>query len=89
WIVIQHRYAPFHLSFNRAYQDYKDGFGDLNGEFWLGLQKIHEITSDPHVDYQLQFELYKTAGERLHWVADNFKVASEGTGYRETIDGSY
>ena len=28
------------------WSDYKVSFGDLNGEFWLGLDKIIHLTSD-------------------------------------------
>ncbi|ELT93358.1 hypothetical protein CAPTEDRAFT_68472, partial [Capitella teleta] len=64
------------------------GFGDLNGEFWLGLHKMHEITSDPHVDYQIQIEFYKSQGDRLVSSADNFRIAAEGAAYRVTHKGN-
>ncbi|ELU08417.1 hypothetical protein CAPTEDRAFT_205710, partial [Capitella teleta] len=51
-IVIQKRTSPFVLSFDRTFQENRDGFGDVTGEFWLGLDKIHQITSDPRVKYE-------------------------------------
>ncbi|KAI0225987.1 hypothetical protein LSAT2_023298, partial [Lamellibrachia satsuma] len=49
YIVIQRRSAPYVASFNRSWEEYKNGFGDVRGEFWLGLEKIHQITRQPFV----------------------------------------
>ena len=37
----------FNVDFNRTWQEYKDGFGDManGGDFWVGLEKMHLITS--------------------------------------------
>ena len=32
------------VNFNRTQDDYKHGFGNLVGEFWLGLDKINRLT---------------------------------------------
>uniref|UniRef100_A0A182F376 Fibrinogen C-terminal domain-containing protein n=1 Tax=Anopheles albimanus TaxID=7167 RepID=A0A182F376_ANOAL len=43
WIVIQNRYNGS-LDFDRGWNEFRDGFGDLDKEFWLGLEKVHLIT---------------------------------------------
>nr|XP_058956506.1 fibrinogen C domain-containing protein 1-like [Pocillopora verrucosa] len=45
WAVFQKRLNGS-VDFYRYWNDYKHGFGDLKSEFWLGLDKIHRLTSD-------------------------------------------
>ncbi|XP_055642212.1 microfibril-associated glycoprotein 4-like [Toxorhynchites rutilus septentrionalis] len=48
WMVIQNRYDGS-VHFYRGWNDYENGFGELLGEFWIGLKRIHELTySKPH-----------------------------------------
>lgn len=45
WTVIQRRFNGS-VSFYRDWQTYKNGFGSPFGEYWLGNDVIHELTSD-------------------------------------------
>ena len=43
WISLQRRFDGS-VYFYRDWEYYKHGFGDLRGEHWLGLEKIHKLT---------------------------------------------
>ena len=45
WTVILRRLDSSTPSFNRSWQEYRNGFGCLNDSFWFGLQKIKHLVS--------------------------------------------
>ena len=56
WTVIQRRVSDA-VSFNRNWADYKDGFGDLDADHWLGLDKIHDIVNKPSTTFELYIDM--------------------------------
>uniref|UniRef100_A0A8D8CE94 Fibrinogen-like protein A n=2 Tax=Culex pipiens TaxID=7175 RepID=A0A8D8CE94_CULPI len=45
WLVFQQRYNGS-VDFYRNWMAYRNGFGDVGGEFWLGLEKIYQLTKE-------------------------------------------
>ena len=81
FIVVQRRRAPFDLSFNRTWNDYKNGFGDVSGEFWLGLEKLYRITNQPYVKYSI-LDMKLTSGASYYYECNNFYIAGEKELYK-------
>ncbi|XP_052097484.1 fibrinogen-like protein A [Mytilus californianus] len=82
WIVIQNRFDGS-VDFYRTWNEYKDGFGDLNTEFWLGNSYIHSITKSD--TYLLRFDLEDVAGNTRYAVYNNFMINDEEDEYRLTV----
>ncbi|XP_038109184.1 microfibril-associated glycoprotein 4-like isoform X1 [Culex quinquefasciatus] len=78
WIVIQNRYNG-DVHFYRRWSEYERGFGNMNGEFWLGLGKIHELTYSRR--YELHVILEDWDGVRAVARYSNFLVAGPEEGY--------
>ncbi|XP_074858293.1 angiopoietin-related protein 3 [Carettochelys insculpta] len=77
WTVIQNR-VDGSLDFNQTWQSYTNGFGDLNGEFWLGLEKIYSIANQ--ADYILHIEL-KDWKDNKRYIEYTFTLGSSETNY--------
>ncbi|XP_028306586.1 fibrinogen-like 2a [Gouania willdenowi] len=84
WTVIQQRLNGS-ISFNRTWAEYKKGFGNLRGEFWLGNDQIHLLTKAK--DMILRIELEDFEGVREYAKYDQFYVSNEFLRYRLSISG--
>ncbi|KAI0235376.1 Ficolin-2, partial [Lamellibrachia satsuma] len=67
------------VDFYRGWSDYKNGFGSTNGEFWLGNENIHSLTSNGN--YVLRIDLEAFDGETRFAEYTDFLVDSESTNY--------
>ena len=85
WTVFQKR-RDGSVDFFRAWDDYKRGFGNLNGEFWLGLDKIHRLTVSN--SSKLRVDLEDIHGATVFAEYSSFSVASENAKYQLSL-GSY
>ena len=73
WIVIQRR-STGNVDFHRNWVDYRNGFGHLDGDFWLGNDNIHAITRTG--TYELRVDLrYK--GKSAFARYSHFSVSDE------------
>lgn len=67
------------LDFDQPWQQYKEGFGDVSGEFWLGLESMNKITTPTG---QLFIEGVRYSGEKGVTRYKSFQILSESMDYR-------
>jgi len=79
WTVIQRR-TDGRESFSRGWDDYATGFGDADGDYWLGNDYIHRLTN--RQAFRLRVDMWDVQGR--YWVAEYpaFRVASSDELYR-------
>jgi len=87
WTVIQRRQNN-NTDFYRAWQEYKTGFGKMDGNFWLGLEKIHRITQIENHELLVTMVVEDSGTFNYKAKYDLFKVDSAATEYQLDI-GSY
>ncbi|KAJ8406194.1 hypothetical protein AAFF_G00304250 [Aldrovandia affinis] len=85
WVVFQRR-TTGKLDFMKRWRQYIQGFGEMTDEFWLGLEKIYDLTNTA-TQYELRVDLKKGA-ESAYAVYDNFKIAPVRQKFKLTI-GNY
>ena len=73
------------VDFYRNWQNYKLGFGDVNGEHWLGNDKLSNLLAGR--DNELYVELESVDGEKAWAKYSQFSVGNESTGYTLNVSG--
>ncbi|XP_050163100.1 tenascin-R isoform X2 [Myiozetetes cayanensis] len=84
WIVFQRRQNGL-TDFFRKWADYRVGFGNLEDEFWLGLDNIHKITSQGR--YELRIDM-RDGQEAAYAYYDKFSIGDARSLYKLRI-GDY
>ncbi|XP_022107429.1 ficolin-2-like [Acanthaster planci] len=73
------------VDFYRDWVSYRQGFGDLNGEFWLGNDNLHRLTAQGA--YRLRVDLEDFENNTAYAKYDMFRVADGSDNYRFTVQG--
>ena len=89
WIVFQRR-VDATGDFDRNWKEYRDGFGDMNGNFWLGLEKVHQLAG-PGKGAKLRVDLkhidFPTLGKYAEYSL--FEISSEAGRYILKVGGYF
>ncbi|KAJ8311357.1 hypothetical protein KUTeg_010712 [Tegillarca granosa] len=79
WVIIQRRING-NVNFDRLWEDYAEGFGNMSGEFWLGLRYIYVLTE---VLSEISFEfVIRDTGLNASAVYNNFTIENEKNFFR-------
>jgi len=84
WTVVSRR-VDGSLSFVRKWLDYKYGFGNEYGEFWIGNEMLHHLTTQR--EYRLRIDIWDFEGGKVFAEYDTFRVESEMNKYKLRIRG--
>ena len=83
WTVFQRRQDPY-VDFSRNWEDYKEGFGNLEASFWLGNEHIHDLTKPSFAPNksQLLINMNMKGKPRPEYVKyDKFEITNEASQY--------
>ncbi|XP_061186443.1 ficolin-1-like [Saccostrea echinata] len=83
WTMIQRR-VDGSVNFYRGWMEYKKGFGDLNSEFWIGLDNIRLLVNNGFTVLRVELE-YGT--ESVYAEYNSFSIAGENDNYRTHVSG--
>ncbi|XP_009999625.1 PREDICTED: angiopoietin-related protein 4 [Chaetura pelagica] len=84
WTVIQRR-TDGSVDFDQLWDAYKNGFGDLHGDFWLGLEKIYQLVQEGRYDLLIELEDWEGNSQVVQFV---FSLGGESTAYTLNLLGS-
>jgi hypothetical protein len=85
WTVVQRREPSTScFSFNQNWINYRDGFGPLTGSYWLGNEKIYQISTTSNYELRVDLE-FKGIAYKANY--NSFSLATATNNYRLTIGG--
>ena len=78
WTIFRRR-VDGSEDFYRNWNDYQTGFGNLSGEFWLGLDKIHRLSASGQNVLRVDLESFEN--ETAYAVYESFSVGNGVAAY--------
>ena len=77
WTVFQQRVDGV-VSFKENWTEYKQGFGQIDGIFWMGNDRLHQLTWSPE-NTEILVEVENPAGDVYYPMYNGFKVGMTNT----------
>ena len=73
------------VDFDRGWDDYVNGFGEVGGNYWMGLEKIHQLTTTRDVSLNIDVETYE--GDPFTLTFETFLVGNAASNYAWNFTG--
>ncbi|NXT86694.1 FGL1L protein, partial [Anhinga rufa] len=86
WTVIQRNRQSTEITWEESWSTYKYGFGNVQTEYWLGTEYIHQISKQKV--YQVRFVIWDAANNTRFADYNLFSLEDESHGYRLRL-GTY
>ena len=89
WIVIQRR-VDASVDFYRNWASYKSGFGDVTGNFWIGLDNLHKLAG-PGRGAILRVDIKHRSSPTSQYYAtySAFEIGDESSKYQFLVTGYF
>uniref|UniRef100_G1MQU4 Fibrinogen C-terminal domain-containing protein n=2 Tax=Meleagris gallopavo TaxID=9103 RepID=G1MQU4_MELGA len=79
WTVVQRNTYNTEITWKESWTTYKYGFGNVQGDHWLGTEYLHLLTQQG--TYKVRFVVRDKANATHYAEYDIFRVESESSGY--------
>ena len=79
WTVFQRR-KDGSVDFNRGWNEYERGFGDVEGDYWLGLTSLHQLLQLNGAN-ELRIDLKDYSGNSAYAKYSSFNVGDSNSKY--------
>ncbi|XP_060068689.1 fibrinogen-like protein A [Ylistrum balloti] len=85
WTIVANRYDGS-VDFYKTWNEYRNGFGDLTGEFWLGFENLRLLLAQ---NMKLRIEMEGWSGTQRYVEYSTFQISDEASEYVLTVGGYY
>nr|XP_023671018.1 angiopoietin-4-like isoform X1 [Paramormyrops kingsleyae] len=84
WTLFQRRTGGS-VPFNRNWAEYKNGFGNIQSDHWLGLEQVRSLVQDTGRQWTLRVDLWDFEGGTAFAEYSDFRLGSEEEAYNLTV----
>ena len=85
-ILVQQHFNGTLSFFDRTWDEFKTGFGNIYDNYWIGNERLYQLTKDGR--YKLRVVLQAKNNNVWYWADyDTFRIESESNGYKLNVGG--